>query len=252
MSSSISAGSTNQITLEHTGVWLSKGWRDFQRAPGLSLLYGSIFPAVGIGLTILLHVLEMDSLIFLLACGFMLIGPLAATCLYEIARRLEAREPLSAALVFESIARRATAIGDLGWLLMMIFLCWLMIGLGMFALFFSAAPPTMPDFIVNMLFNPHALPFILVSTVVGGLLAGLAFTISMFAMPMLVDQDVTAPHAILFSIRAVWLNRLNMIGWAATVALLTFLGMALGFIGLVVIFPIVAYASWHAYRDVAG
>ena len=81
-------------------------------------------------------------------------------------------------------------------------------------------------------------------------MAALAFSVSMFAMPMLIDQDVDAMPAIMFSLRAVWINRWNMIGWAATVASLTLMGMALGFVGLIVIFPVVAYASWHAYGDV--
>lgn len=251
MFSSVSLGPINHITLEQTGLWLGKGWHDFRQAPALSLLFGGIFPAVGIVMAVLLHVFHMDSLVFLLACGFMLIGPVAATCLYEVARRLEAQEPLSASLVIGSLRGRMTAIGDLGWALMMVFLAWLMIGFGLFALFFSRTPPAMMDFVGNMLFNPTAFPFIVISTAIGGCLATLAFSMSMFAMPMLVDKDVSAPEAIEFSIRAVWENRLNMIGWAASVAFLSFMGMSLAFVGLIIIFPVVAYASWHAYRDVA-
>lgn len=251
MSSSVSLGPINHITLEQTGLWLGKGWHDFQHAPALSLLFGGIFPAVGIVMSFLLHLFHMDSLVFLLACGFMLVGPAAATCLYEVARRLETHEQLNAALVIGALRGRMTAIGDVGWALMMIFLAWLMIGFGLFALFFATTPPTMTDFVGNMLFNPTAFPFFVIGTVIGGCLATLAFAVSMFAMPMLVDKDVTAPEAIEFSVRAVWENRLHMIGWAASVAFLTFLGMSLAFVGLIVIFPVVAYASWHAYRDVA-
>jgi uncharacterized membrane protein len=32
----------------------------------------------------------------------------------------------------------------------------------------------------------------------------------------------------------------------------TFFGMAMAFVGLIITFPVIAYASWHAYRDVAG
>ena len=252
MSSIVSVSSINRITLEQTGRWLSLGWSDFRRAPGLSLVFGGIYPAVGILLTVLLHHYQMDSLVFLLACGFMLIGPLAATCLYEIARRLETGEPLGAALIVGSVRRRGTAIGDLGLSLMMIFLAWLIIGFGLFAMFFSGSPPEMTDFVATMLFSPAAVPFFAIGAAVGGVLAAVAFAVSMFAMPMLVDKDVTAPQAIAFSVMAVWRNRLNMIGWAATVAVLTFAGMTLAFAGLIVVFPVVAYASWHAYRDVAG
>ena len=252
MPSSVTLGSSNLITLEQTGLWLSKGWRDLQRAPGLSFLFGGLYPLIGILSYVVLHQFDLDSLVILLASGFMLVGPLAATCLYEVARRLETGEPLSAGLVLAAVRQRATAIGDMGLILMMILLSWLVIGFVMFALFFSGAPPQMDDFVLNMLFNPAAVPFILSSIAVGGCLAALVFSISMFAMPMMIDKDVTAYDAISFSVRAVWKNRLNMIGWAATLVVLTVFGMSVAFVGLIVVFPVVAYASWHAYRDVAG
>jgi uncharacterized membrane protein len=40
-----------------------------------------------------------------------------------------------------------------------------------------------------------------------------------------------------------------MLLWAAIVAVLTFVGMATFFLGLVIIFPLLGYATWHAYRD---
>ena len=252
MPSSVTLGSSNLITLEQTGLWLSKGWRDLQRAPGLSFLFGGLYPLIGILSYVVLHQFDLDSLVILLASGFMLVGPLAATCLYEVARRLETGEPLSAGLVLAAVRQRATAIGDMGLILMMILLSWLVIGFVMFALFFSGAPPQMDDFVLNMLFNPAAVPFILASIAVGGCLAALVFSISMFAMPMMIDKDVTAYDAMSFSVRAVWKNRLNMIGWAATLVVLTVFGMGVAFVGLIVVFPVVAYASWHAYRDVAG
>ena len=38
--------------------------------------------------------------------------------------------------------------------------------------------------------------------------------------------------------------------WAALIVFLVVLGMVPGMIGLVVTLPLVAYATWHAYRDV--
>ena len=55
-----------------------------------------------------------------------------------------------------------------------------------------------------------------------------------------------------FSIQAVRSNWRIMIGWAATIAVMTFFGMATAFIGLIFVLPLVGHASWHAYRDVIG
>jgi uncharacterized membrane protein len=40
-----------------------------------------------------------------------------------------------------------------------------------------------------------------------------------------------------------------MIVWAALLFLLTGLGIGLWFVGLVVVVPLLGYATWHAYRD---
>jgi uncharacterized membrane protein len=40
--------------------------------------------------------------------------------------------------------------------------------------------------------------------------------------------------------------------WAALLMGLTVLGMAAGLLGLVVVAPWLAHASWHAYRDLVS
>jgi uncharacterized membrane protein len=66
---------------------------------------------------------------------------------------------------------------------------------------------------------------------------------------MLLERPVSALTAMRTSLRAVWLNRMNMIGWAATLATLGALGIAFAFVGLALTLPVAAHASWHAYRD---
>ena len=241
-----------RLSLEQTGEWLRQGWEDFVAEPVLGLIFGGIYPLVGLGLMAVLTLLDLGSLVLLAASAFMLVGPVAATALYEIARRRELGEPVSFGIIIQSVKARSTSIGDLGLVLTMILLSWFLIGFVLFAMFFTGSPPDFSDFISNVLFNPASIPFMLVSTSIGFLLATLVFTISVFAMPMLMDRDVTAYDAVSFSIRAVWKNRGNMIGWAATITAFTAFGMSLAFVGLMVTFPVIAYASWHAYRDVAG
>jgi len=40
-----------------------------------------------------------------------------------------------------------------------------------------------------------------------------------------------------------------MVAWAVVIVLLVGLGMATALLGLIVIAPWIAHASWHAYRD---
>jgi uncharacterized membrane protein len=41
-----------------------------------------------------------------------------------------------------------------------------------------------------------------------------------------------------------------MFGWAALIALIIAVGLATAFAGLAVAVPLLAYATWHCYRDV--
>ena len=41
----------------------------------------------------------------------------------------------------------------------------------------------------------------------------------------------------------------TMLVWAALIVILSSIGFATYLIGMVVIYPLLAHASWHAYRD---
>ena len=55
--------------------------------------------------------------------------------------------------------------------------------------------------------------------------------------------------ATLTSLRAVARNFLPMLLWGIIIVALTVLGIATGFVGLIVTFPVIGLASWRAYRD---
>ena len=66
---------------------------------------------------------------------------------------------------------------------------------------------------------------------------------------MLIDRDVTVFEAVLTSLRTVQRNKSAMLLWAILIVLFTGAGFLVGFIGLAVTLPLVAHATWHAYRD---
>jgi uncharacterized membrane protein len=56
-------------------------------------------------------------------------------------------------------------------------------------------------------------------------------------------------NAIFASWKAVGENAAAMAVWAVLIVALTAIGFATAYLGLIVILPWLAYASWHAYRD---
>jgi uncharacterized membrane protein len=52
------------------------------------------------------------------------------------------------------------------------------------------------------------------------------------------------------SMALVWTNLRVLFIWAAVVLALFLLSLATGMLGLIVIFPLLGHATWHAYRAV--
>lgn len=241
-----------RISAAQTSEWLGAGWRDMWRRPGLSLGFGALYAGVGGALSVILTALDMGSLMFPLAAGFMLVGPLAAVFLFEISRRYERGEEVSLSLVLRGVAERGGQVGNMGLVLSMLMMLWLLAGAVVFALFYPPGVPLpLESFVTDVVLRGESMPFLAAGTLVGGAIAAIAFAVSVFAMPLLLDRDVGVIEAIGFSVHTVVINWRTMIGWAATIAIITFFGMAFAYLGLVVALPLVAHASWHAYRDVA-
>ena len=83
----------------------------------------------------------------------------------------------------------------------------------------------------------------------GVLLAAPVFASSVVALPMLVDTTVPVSMAVTTSWRAVAEHPVPMALWAVTIVVLMGLGMATALLGLIVLIPLIAHASWHAYCD---
>ena len=83
----------------------------------------------------------------------------------------------------------------------------------------------------------------------GGVLAAPVFASSVVAIPLLLDREVGVLAAVFTSWRVVMDNPVAMALWAGLIMGLTLLGMASLMLGLAIVVPWLAHASWHAYRD---
>ncbi len=238
------------VDVDRPWAWLEAGWRDFVRAPLVSIAYGGFFAVVGFLLTYGLYANDLLSLSLPMAAGFMLVGPLAAIGLYEVSRRLEHGNPVSLSIALRDIAAHAGTVSAMGLVLMLFFLVWIRLALLIFAIFFGDKPSNLEDFVGTVFFAPESLPFLVTGTLAGAVLAAIVFSISVISLPMLLDRDVGVPVAIGTSLAAVTRNLPAMSLWAALIAIFTAAGIVTLFVGLTVCLPLIGYASWHAYRDI--
>jgi uncharacterized membrane protein len=239
----------NKIPLDRPWVWLSRGWIDLQHAAGVALLYGGLLVVASFTVTAALLYAGMIYLLLPVAAGFFLVAPVVATGLYEVSRRHELGLEVTLSDVLGACRRNATQIALLGLILMLIHLFWVRIATLLFALFFQASNPGWDGMIDAVLFSPVSLPFLVTGTVMGFILAAVSFALSAVSIPMLLDREVNVFTAIATSWTAVTTNWKPMALWAALIVFFTGIGLATFYLALAVTVPLIAFASWHAYRD---
>jgi uncharacterized membrane protein len=224
--------------------WLALGWRDFTRAPWVGVFYGACFVAMGWAL---LSVYEhAPAYVLALSAGFLLMGPFLCMGLYRVSQHLERGEPVQFG---DSLLAWRTCTGTLaifGFVLLVLEMLWGRAALVVFAVSFDG----MPDFkgSLMMLLDPENLGFIAAYLAVGAIFAGLIFAISVVSIPMILDRQVDAITAGLTSLRLVLTQTGVMLCWGALITVLVVLAMLPGFLGLLLVGPVVGHATWHAYR----
>lgn len=238
-----------KVGMDRPWTWLAKGWQDLRGAPAVSLGYGLIFALAGFALVATIWLAEVFYLVLPLSAGFMLVGPIVAVGLYEVSRRLEQKEPVSFNAVVVGFRRNPAQIGLMGLALTLFLLFWIRLATLIFALFFSQNPPDPDNFIVEVFLSPESVPFLIVGTGIGAILAGLVFAISAISIPMLLDRNVNVILAVATSVAAVRHNLWPMALWGALIVLFAGAGLVTAYLGLLVALPLIGHATWHAYKD---
>ena len=240
-----------QVRRDAPWKWLKAGWQDMMRAPRVSLAYGLIFVITGALITGGLWLAGLAAVAPVALSGFALIAPALAIGIYQVSRALERGEAPRFRVIISRFPDRISQIAFLSLLLLLLLMAWVEIAQFLLVIIAPESPLAAGPFLDYALSEPRGLILIVVGTLIGAVLAGAAFSISVLAFPMLVDQDVDAVTALVASCKAVFAQPFVMITWAWLIGFMTLAGTAFFLIGLAVVFPWLAHASWHAYKDFA-
>ncbi|MDI3561877.1 DUF2189 domain-containing protein [Bradyrhizobium sp. Arg816] len=239
------------LTARDPFKWLEQGWRDFATQIQMSLSYGALIFAISIGLVAGLIALKRDYILFPLFAGFMVIGPILAVGLYEKSRRIESGKPIRWENLYLVRPSSGGQILFTGVLLSLLMIVWIRAAVLIYALFFGMVAFPGLDRVAPMLFTTATgWAMLIVGTVVGGLFAAFSFAISVFSIPMLLDRRTDALTAMASSMALVCNNLRVMLIWATIVLVLFLISLATGMLGLIVTYPLLGHATWHAYRAV--
>ena len=226
------------LTFEAPWRWLRLGWRDLRRTPALSALFGVVIVLVSAAISWLAWSLGRFALLATLLSGFVYVAPLIGVGLYSVSRGLLAHRTPKLADSFV-IARRVLGhAGVFALIQIVIVLIW------------SRSGMMITAFIPVQAGDTGALAeFLLIGSAVGSIFAAITFAVTAFSLPMIADRDVDMVTACISSIHAVLRNKWVLAEWAAIICAFTALGFATALIGLGLVMPWLAYATFHAYRD---
>jgi uncharacterized membrane protein len=250
-----SDGDTRQLAIRRIAardLWeaLAQGVQDFAASRTDVVFLSVIYPVVGLVLARLAFGEDMLPLLFPLASGFALIGPIAGIGLYEMSRRREQGAKITFLDAFGVL--RAPALGEivvLGLMLLAIFLFWLVAAEAIYRMTLGPdSPVSLAAFVHDVLTTGPGWTMIGVGIAVGFLFAVLVLSISVVSFPLLLDRAVGLDTAVATSVRAVRANPGVMALWGAIVAGGLVLGSLPLLIGLVIVMPVLGHATWHLYR----
>ena len=224
--------------------WLQKGWEDVHSSGAPSYIHGIVVTLASLLIAITAFGYWQFAVVSFSA--FLLVGPILATGLYALSRRLDEGKTAEFADVYAAWRHGGSCLVKLSLLLVGLTITWVVFSLLMFELFVDTKIETPLDFL-RYVVNQSDLLFLL-WTLLGALGASLVFAGSVIAVPLLLDRDIPLQNALLISIHTVGHNPVTLGCWAIVLMILTGVSLLSVMLGFILLYPIMGHASWHLYK----
>lgn len=230
--------------------WIRSGLSDVASVPLLSLLLGSIFTVlcvVALGVVNTFPMFSVSMLALLL-----IVSPFLASAAYSVARQREQKLAPTLRACLGDIRSRALGIGLFSILSALIVAAWVRLSGIVFALYYGTLGENTAEVArawTSGFTTPSMMIFI---TAAGVVLALTLFTIGAFALPMIADRNTNVINAAHRSVMIMKSNLSTVLVWMLLLTALIAFAVYSGLILMPVVFPLLAYATWHSYRELSA
>ncbi len=241
-----------RITVSDLQDALREGAKDFGANRTDVVMLCIIYPLAGLILARAASGYELLPLVFPLASGFALLGPLVAVGLYEISRRREQGEKVNWTAAFGVLrAPGFMSIVGLGVMLLVIFAAWIGAAYLIYWATLGSEPPTSVGAFLSDVFGTAAgWAMIIVGCGVGFVFAVVSLAVSVVSFPLALDRNIGVFPAVETSVRAVKSNPRTMAIWGLIVSGSLVAGSIPALVGLIIVLPLLGHATWHLYKKV--
>lgn len=238
------------LTMDDIRAALSLGWQDVMKFRSDVLALVIIYPMIGFALAFLAFEQALLPMLFPMAAGFALLGPVASIGMYEISRQNEQNGSASWGSALSAL--RSRVIGPvmvLGLFMLGWFMLWMAAAFAVYSVTLGPAMPTSTIGFISDIFTTSAgWRMIIAGMGVGAIFAIVVLLVSAIGFPMLIDKPVGLPVAVVTSASVVRQNLTPMLAWGLIVSVLLALASIPVFLGLILVLPWLGHATWHLYR----
>ena len=241
---------SKDVSISRIGVWLRKGWMDMAHAPLASLFYGLVL-AFTVASVYMVFKAE-PLMLFNLSTFFIMLTPFLATGLYAISINIAKGENPDLLHSMFAWRKNVTEFALFALALGVIIAIW-----GRITPLIAAVVKSNSLLIVNpdlgvmgFIASEAGMNFMAFFLIGAALVSAFVFMISVVTIPLLLrDNKVGVISAMVLSFQVVMENKATMAVWALVIAGLIGLGLVTMGIAMIIIMPLLGYASWHAFND---
>jgi uncharacterized membrane protein len=240
----------NKVTAADISASLKAGFSDFLARPFMSGFFGLFYATFGILLVWTLVGFGKIWMIVPAVVAFPLVAPFAAAGLYEMSRRLQKREVFGWTDILTVMTNQRKR--EMGWMAFVtLFILWVwfyQFRTVLVIVLQNSSFSDLPGFLNTVFFTPAGWTFLAIGTCIGAVLSAVLFSVTVVAMPMLLERDIDFVSAMITSVRVVTENPMVMLTWAAIISVTMLLSLVPAFLGLIFTLPILGHTTWHLYQ----